>query len=398
MNNEIRKSNESAAGVITTAALVSIFVYSLVVSLAGTIINEIVEAFSLEGTDEGLMSSLTSLGFMLSLFFVILVQGRVQKTTMLMAALILQAAGLLVCGISPVFILFCTGCLLIGFSGGFIDTCCNSAIVDVQKSESPKYLGFLHGLFGVGSLLSPLLFIWMLRYTDWRGIHLVLAGVSVLVVIIVFLMVNGKNEKISSAGIREHLFTKADLLAYLRVKRNVALAFAGFFSTLTITCVLVWIVRYMTLQFDSAELGAISFSVYWVCATLNRFLSAYFVKRAPVKFFILGTILSGVFLFIGVISSSPILLCVMVGAFGFCSGHFIPVLVSECAIGYEGRTTFTTSFVMIVLGVARIAAPLVMAFVGTQISLTIGMMLPVASALIASCCGWFVLKAQSQPG
>jgi predicted MFS family arabinose efflux permease len=338
------------------------------------------------------MASLTSLGFLLSLFFVILVQGRAKKSTVLIAAFASQAIMLFVSGFSPTFYIFCAGCMLVGFSGGFIDTFTNSTIVDVRKNESSRYLGYLHGLFGVGSLLAPLIFIWVSRHIDWRGVHYSLAIASALVMLFIFLVTRGMSKESNEHSVREHLFTRADLLAYIKVKRNIALALSGFFSMFLIAAVMVWIVRYMTLRYNAPEIGALSISVYWICSTVNRFLFAQFIKRAPMMFFALGAILSAVFLIIGIFSGNPIIMCVMLGLFGFCSGHFVPVLVSECAAGYEGRTTFTTSLIMFVMAIGRIVAPISIAFASTQISLTIGMMLPVAAALFATCCGWLAFR------
>jgi len=398
MNETVISNDKRTAGVITTAALVSIFIYSFVVSLPGILINEVVEAFSLDGADEGYMGALTSFGFLLSLIFVLLIQGRAKKTTILAVAFGAQALMLFVSGFSPTFYLFLVGCTFIGFSGGFIDTCSNSAIVDVRKQESAKYLGFLHGLFGVGSLLTPIVYIWAQRYIDWRGAHYSLAIASILVMLMIYLMTRGMKEKSTqeTAHVKEHLFTKADLFNYLKEKRKVALILAGFFSMYAIASVMVWIVRYMTLSYDAAELGALSISVYWICSTANRFLLAQVIKRAPMKFFALGAALSGVFILIGVFSGNPIVLCIMMGLFGFCSGHFIPVLVSECAKGYEGKTTFTTSLAMFLMAIGRIAAPILIAYVSTQISLTLGMMLPAAAAFLSLGCGLYAIKKEAK--
>ena len=391
--NEIKQSNNNrAAGAVTTAALVSIFIYSLVVSLPGILINEVVEAFSLEGTDEGLMGSLTSLGFLFSLFFTVLIQGRVRKSTVLIVAYSAQAIMLFICGFSPSFFLFCIGCLFIGFSGGFIDSTSNSVIVDIRKGESAKYLGYLHGLFGIGSLSAPLIYIWAQNYTTWRGVHYTLAIASILVVLFMCFLSRKLGDENSEVSKREHLFTKTDLISYLRIRRNVALALAGFFAMYTIACTMVWVVRYMTLRYDAAELGVLSISIYWVCSTINRFFLAQLIKRAPMKFFALGSALSAISLLIGIFSGNPVVFCVMMGIFGFSSGHFIPVLISECAAGYEGRTTFTTSLIMFVMSIARIISPLMIAFLSTQLSLIAGMMLPVTAALFCMGCGLYAIK------
>jgi predicted MFS family arabinose efflux permease len=118
--------------------------------------------------------------------------------------------------------------------------------------------------------------------------------------------------------------------------------------------------------------------------------------RAPIKFFALGAALSGVFILIGVFAGNPIILCVMMGLFGLCSGHFVPVLVSACAKGYEGKTTFTTSLVMLFMALGRIAAPILIAYVSTRISLTTGMMLPVATAFLTLCCGLYAIKGDKR--
>jgi len=367
--------------------------------MPGIIINEVVYAFSLDGTSEGFMGAMTSAGFTVSILFTIMAQGRAKKTIVLSIAFAAQAIMLFVSGFSPTFILFCIGCVLLGFSGGFIDTSVNSMVVDVRKKESTKYLGFLHGFFGLGSVLSPVIFIWALQHIDWRGIHYALAILSVLVVLMM-LVLTRNTEKLSEKAtvhesvLTESVLTKKDVLAYFKVKRNVALILAGFFAMFTIAGVMIWIVRYMTLRHDAAELGALSITVYWICATFNRFLSAHVIKRAPMKFFALGGLLSGLSVFVGVMSGNPIFLLIMLGLMGLCSGHFIPVLVRECARGYEGKTTFTTSILMFAMGIARITAPIMMAFLGTQISLTFGMMLPVLTALITMACGLIVYKSK----
>jgi len=305
-----------------------------------------------------------------------------------------QSVMLFVCGISPTFFLLCIGCVFIGFSGGFIDTASNSVIVDVRKENSAKYLGYLHGLFGVGSLLAPVAYIWAERHTDWRGVHFALAVASILVMLIMCFLARNAGNDCKDTSAREHLFTKADLMAYLRIPRNVVLAFAGFFAMYAIVCTLVWAVRYMTLRYDAAELGVLSLTIYWICSTVNRFFLAQLVKRAPMKFFALGSAVSAISLLIGIFSGSPVVFCVMMGVFGFSSGHFIPVLVSECAKGYEGRTTFTTSFIMFVMCISRVISPLMIAFLSTQVSLTAGMMLPVAASFGCMVCGLLAKKSR----
>ena len=395
MDKRVINGKRNAAGVVTTAALVTIFAYAFILAPSHTLINEVVAEFSLEGAGQGLMSNLLSVGFMLSLFIIPVMQGRAQKLTLIIAASVLQAVMLAAGGASPTFFLFGTSCVILGFSGGFIDTYCNSAVVDVRKTESSRYLGYMHGLFGVGSLIAPFLFIWLLRSMQWRGIFYILAGISAATALFVAIAARGKAGKDSAPTISEHLFKKTDLMDYLRKKRNLALVLACFFSTVAQGGVMAWIVRYMTLRFDAADLGALSFSIFWVCATVNRFGFAQFVKNAPMKFFALGSVLHCVLLTVGVYSASPVVLCVMIGALGLIGGHFFPVLISEFAKGYEGRTSFTTSVMMFIASISRIVAPVLIAYTSSSISLTFGILIPAAAALLAAVSGWLASQTNA---
>jgi len=392
MNKNGKNNIKNAAGIVITAALVLIFAYSFVMALGNTLINEIVAAFSLEGASEGLMGSLLSVGFILSLLILPFFQGRAKKITVIFAAFALQAAMIAAIGASPTFVLFGVFCVVMGFSGGFVDTYSNSIVVDVKKSDSSKYLGYLHGLYGVGSLIAPLLFIWLLKHTDWRGIYYVMAVFSFVVLLVVLVMARRKTGSETAEDIREQKFNKADLPEYLRSARNRALILAGLFANVAQTGILVWIVRYMTLRFGSADLGAISYSLLWVCATINRFFFSRIVQSSPMKYFTLGSAIFVIGLAVGVFSANPIVLCVMVGVLGLCGGHVFPVLVSECAVGYEGRTSFTTTIVMFVSGIARIATPVLIAFTSQRISLTFGIMIPAAASLLATFCGYYVYR------
>jgi len=384
MTNINNEHTKKAAKVITFAALTAIFSYSFVMAIPSVLLNYIVYEFALVGAGEGIMASLVNVGFMLSLIIVPIIAGRVQKITMIIFACVMQAVILLVGGFSPTFFIFGAVCVLLGVVAGFIDAGTNSVIIDVRKSESPKYLGYLHGLFGVGSLLAPMLFLWLLLFTDWRGIFYFLAAISLLVVLLIYTIVRKSINKEVASETKEHTNSKAELIEYLRNKRNITLALAGIFVTFSWTGVPVWIVRYMTIRFDAAVLGATAFSAFWLCATANRFLMSQLVKRAPLKFFILGSALFAVVLTLGVMSSSAIVLLVAVGLLGFCGGHFVPVLVSECAVGYEGKTGFTTSFIMFVTGIPRIIAPLIIAYIATQLSTTFSMLISAITAIIAA--------------
>ena len=150
-------SGQAAVKGVTAAILVTSFIYAFVNSISSVLLNQVVEAFSLTGASQGLLSSMLSVGYMLALLVNPLFQGRTEKLFMLLLSGLLQAAMLVLSGTSASFALFLTGIVLLGVGCGWLDGYINSCMIDFHPHDSPKYLSLLHGLFGVGSLLAPLL-------------------------------------------------------------------------------------------------------------------------------------------------------------------------------------------------------------------------------------------------
>ncbi len=374
---------------ITGIAFGSIFLYSITNSMHNVLINELVKGFSLTGASQGMMSSMSSLGAMLALLVAPLIQGRVTKMTVLLASVASQAVSLALCGASPVFAVFCTACALLGVGGGLIDAYTNSWLVDVHKEKSPQYLGYLHGLFGIGSLLTPLIILPLMHWVDWRGVFFVMSGVLFVGVGLLLWPSRLARGSETEQATHEGILRWKDIWEYLKTPRNLAVLGAAFFATANQTGGLVWIVRYMTLRFDAEALGITCLSVYWVCAVINRFSIAHF-RMKPSRLLVIGAGIAMVCLTLGVLSGSAVGMLIAMGAFGLSSGHFIQVLYSECNIGYEGKTTLPTAVMSVVLCLGRIVVPLLMASVSASFSVVASMLIPAAMAGGAAVFGWLM--------
>lgn len=378
MHTEAQKGNP--VKIVTGVALGSIFLYSFVHSIASVLVNEVVNGFSLSGASQGMMSSVFNLGTMLALFAAPLLQGRVGKMAVLLFATALQVVGLVLCGVSPVFALFCLSCALLGVGGGLVDTYSNSLLVDVHRKESTRYLGYLHGLFGVGSLLAPLLMMQLLQWVQWRGVFFMLAVLVFLGGAVLLWFARQARGADMQRATRESVLRWGDLREYILNSRNMAVLAASIFATAAQTGILVWVLRYMALRFDAEALGAASISLYWVCATFNRFTVSR-LRVAPIKLLILGAVLAALCLSIGVLSGSAWGMCVAMGVLGLCTGHFMQVLFGEGTKGYEGKTTFATSVLIVVMGLTRSVVPLIMASVSVGLSVVASMLIPAVTAL-----------------
>lgn len=70
--------------------------------------------------------------------------------------------------------------MIVGFGNGLIDSAWNAWIGDMAKSN--EILGFLHGFYGLGATISPLIATAMITRAnlDWWNFYFVMLGAAVL--------------------------------------------------------------------------------------------------------------------------------------------------------------------------------------------------------------------------
>lgn len=376
------RSNSRVIRIITIAILSALFAYGFVGSISNVLVNEIIDAFSLTGTAQGLSASLMNMGSLIALFVTPLLQGRIRKTKMIVLSGLLQVAALCVAGSAAGFILFATANAVTGIGCGWLDSYANSCIVDLHPQNSTRYLGWLHGLFGVGSLIAPLAIRWILGWSNWRGVYFAFAGVMLLSVGCIAFTSRKVENTGALSNTQESRLTLKEVGAYLTVKRNVLLLLTTVMTNMVQTGLTCWIARYMFLAYGEVALGATCLTLFWIAATASRFVMPR-LKLRPLTIVMVGAFCATVLLSGGILSGSATVMCVAVCLCGFVSGPFMPMLIAECATGYQGKTTLTTSLMMIVGGVARLAVPLLTASVTSAVSATAGMLVPAVFAVLA---------------
>jgi fucose permease len=92
--------------------------------------------------------------------------------------------GMLALGLRPPFLVFALIQVLIGFGTGVLESVLNVYLTGLPNATT--LLNRLHAFFGVGALLGPLVATWLLGFTTWRSV-LVLLGVAAVPLVIGFL-------------------------------------------------------------------------------------------------------------------------------------------------------------------------------------------------------------------
>lgn len=389
-----KTAQKRARTTLTFGILSLIGVFGISNTYQSVVMNRVVETYQLTGGAQGIMSSMINLGSILAFFAAPMLQGRLKKTTMLLTACLLVASSFCLLGGTRVFAAMIFASVLAGIGFGWLDTNCNAVMVDLHAENSASSLGLLHGSFGVGSLLAPILITALLAVITWRGVSFVM-GAIVGVVGLLFAVLLAVSRKGVPAAAPEQPLSFAAVKKFLLEKKNGMMLVAGMLYAITQSGLLIWLVRYMTLQYQAEALGSTALSVYWVCATLSRFFAPRIPLR-PLKLFLLGALLSCVFQTIGVLSGNPVVMCVMVGVIGLVTGHCVPMLLSEIAKGQRENSALAASATLVSMCLMRILVPIGMGAIAGAVNISVAMLTPAVSGALAGTMALFVLRLEKQ--
>ena len=364
---------------ISAGLLIAIVGYALANSLMNVLLNDVIDAFSVSGTGQGALSSMISVGTLAAVATAPLLQGRFRKTAVIVVSGLLLALGSLLTGEARSFGVLIAVCMVLGAGLGWLDVDISSTMIDAHPQDSSRWLGILHGFFGLGGLAAPFLITALLKSVTWRGTYFVFAAILLFAFALVFFLFRSPAGEPAQKA--EEKLTWADARAYLSSRRSRLLVVCSVLSFAIQTGLISWIVRYFQLSFGSDAYGATAVSLYWVGVTISRFLAPHLPFR-PMKLYTAGSALLAAAMLLGIFAHSAVWLCAAVAVSGFTSGPMIPLLLGESALGWEGKSTLTTAAVMLSMCLARIVTPLLLAWLTSALSADAGMLaVPVLGVL-----------------
>lgn len=386
-------ASRRALKILTLSLLLIVCGYSMSFNILSNTMDPLIGEFQLTGAAQGLMTSMMNLGSMIPLLILPLLQGRVSKNWLILGASVLQVLMLLLTGFSANFGMLLTACVLLGAGNNFTDSCVNSYMVDLHPENSAGCLGLLHGFYGIGGLLTPILVSFILERSGWRPSYYAAAAIfAAICVLFAIVGIRSRSGAGTAESTKESPFTAAMLADYLRTPRNLFfLAAAALYAAAQIG-LLGWVVRYTSVQFNDPQTGSMCLTAYWVCTTVCRLVTPRLPFK-PGKMLVVGGLSACVFHVIGILSGSAVGMLIASGIIGLTSGQWIPVMISEATRGNEDRTSLITSGIFLVMGLARMLIPLGMGAVSTS-SLAAAMMLPAASALLCAAFSYMAVRSK----
>lgn len=377
--------NASAARsvrLLTIGVIMIIGTYGLLSSYQGVVLNSVVESYRLTGGLQGIMPSLINIGAVAAFFTAPLLQGRIKKTSLLLVGAGIIVLSFFLLGAGRVVAALVFASLLTGVGFGWVDANCNAVMVDLHHDDSAKYLGFLHGGFGVGALTAPILITALLGFIDWHAVSYLLGALLGLAAVVFFALLSAARKGVP-APVPEPKLTFAGAKAFLFRRRNALMLVTTMLYAVSQAGFLVWIVRYMTLQYNAEALGSVALSLYWVFGTISRVFAPK-LKIRPLVLFLVGVALTFVFQLVGVLSGSAVVMCIVGAAIGLVSGHCVPMILSVASAENPGNSSLIASSFLISIYATNSISPLLMGALASWFNLNVMMMLPAVCALLAT--------------
>ena len=375
-------SSARSVRLLTIGVIAMIATYGLLSNYQSAVLNSVVESYHLTGGMQGIMSSLINIGAVAAFMIAPMLQGRVKKTTMLLLGASILVLSFFLLGSGRTLVQLVAASLLTGLGFGWVDANCNATMVDLHHHDSAKYLGFLHGGFGIGGLTAPLLIGTLLMAMSWHTVSYLLGGLIALAAIAFFVLLSSAKKGVPAPE-KEPRLTFAAIKAFLFQRRNALMLLATMLYSVSQAGFLVWIVRYMTLQYNAESMGSIALSLYWVFGTISRVFAPR-LKVRPLVLFLLGVALTGVFQTIGVLSGSAVVMCIAGAAIGLVSGHCVPMILSVASADNPGSSSLIASSFLISIYATNSISPVFLGALASWTSLNTMMLAPAVSGALSA--------------
>lgn len=379
-----------AVNLLTFGTYILMLTTSMCNTLLGPLLTDIIDQYQLKAALQGLLSAAQSAGSMAALVIGLFLAGRVKKPIVMAVVSALMAFAMLGAGLKPVLVILGLLYLLFGIAKGLNDTLTSSSIADMHEGrKQASCMGSLHGAYGVGGLLAPLLIVQLkMKRLPWNDIYLVFAGIA-LVSFMTYLIMYLRTRTAVRPYMEKnpHVNIKA-IAAYLRVKRNGCLLGAALCFAFYQIGYFLWINRYIGSDLGTPQMGSVALSLFWIGTAAARILVPR-LKISPVKSIIWGNITAVAFALIGIWSKnvSVIIGCSLIA--GFANGAVISLLLHIGCSGTKNNTMLFSTLMFFALYIGQITSPLVVGAVSEKLGLVWGMSIAIAFALLSSV---FMLK------
>lgn len=140
--------------------------------------------FQVAASSAGIIAMVISMGTIFSSFQTNRMIQKIGVGNLIVCSIFFTVIGLCGFSISQNFFFLIISALPLGLGAGAIDTAVNDYVALHYKAH---HMNWLHGFWGIGATMGPIIMGFYLKNQNWRGGYLILACLQFILVVIVFL-------------------------------------------------------------------------------------------------------------------------------------------------------------------------------------------------------------------
>lgn len=339
-----------------------------IVVMTSSILTYLMQHYSLNYDQGGLLLSLAAIGSVLSNFLSGALAIRIGRKPALILAAVCYVIGYGGMSLLPPLPILYLLIFITGLGWGAFNNLVNFLLTLAVRGDSSKIV-LVHTSYSAGALLAPLLVGLFVGFgLTWQIPVAIMAGFSLLLILIIWMMpipevsltIGKQKAKISLAFLRKGRFYLYVLLFFTYVGAE-----AGFYG---------WIVTYLTTLRNFSDPDAqILLSLLWVSILVGRIAVVIFGRRLPNSLFLLiegGGVLVGALLLI--LAKQPMLLTVAVVFTGLALSSFYGMIIAN-ASELLTESTLASGIMLSFGGVGATVIPLMIGVLAKQSGLMTGL-------------------------
>lgn len=376
---------------ITAFLLLSMVFLSSIFAVQGSLLSTMIDRFQLDAASQGTANTMAFAGGVMALAFAFTLQGRWKKRSLLKAAMVVCALGLVMMWLAPVYGLYVAAWFITGFGLGLMDTLLSACMADLYTGrQAVTMMCILHMTYGLSSMLSPMGYAGLLGAgIYWKHIYLIIAGAG-MAILLAALVIRRMKAITDGEVLSPRRMKLQSILPALRQGRLMWLVAAIFFHGIFLSGLNTWSNRYADTLGAGIALPAQS------CVFLGIMLSRLVIPFLPIntkKYVVAGGLLGGAVLGVGLLFPNGWVLRGALALSSLLFGALIPCILSLGCERQTQNTLLATTGIMLSLYLGQaVSSPLISAM-ESALSLQAGIFLCAGSMVLCSlCCAIDVAK------
>ena len=331
--------------------------FSISLTMISPMLPVIVKEFELTTSQGGLIMTYQSIGGALITVLMMFIADKYDKAMLIIIGFFLLIVSLFLISFVSAYNIILLLFFLYGVGSKIGDNLNNSFLTERFSENSGVYLNILHGFFGIGALLGPLIASGLINQGIYWGDIFKLVGFVSLFVLVYFIVIVIKDNKISlSISSDKNKINYAKIFGNYkaRILYLIMLLYIGSQSALS-----TWLPMYMENYLQTTSLiGGLALSLFWIGNIISRFMASYFTQEHSNIFLIKwGNFLGFIVLFISIILQIYWLTLINVVLIGFFTGATVPLVLDIASGLFPDNNGAVTSVLFVVINLSVMFFP-----------------------------------------